>query len=275
MRIPVLNYHAMYMSGNDVRNNDHKALAADLEAIDAEGFQIRPLPELVDMWLARPLDLEGRKLVALTCDDGSDFDFHDIEHPDWGVQRSMLNVLRDFQAAHPGAQPGLFITSFVVVSPEDRAELDRLCMHGCGWWNDDWWGEAVASGLMGIASHSWDHNHEALSNPRFPRIARGMFTSIDTKEAADYQIEQASRYLRKRAPNPATRLFAYPYGPHSNYLVNEYFPRHGNELGIDACFSDDGMPWTNGASRWEIPRFGHGRDWHEPDELVRILKDAV
>jgi peptidoglycan/xylan/chitin deacetylase (PgdA/CDA1 family) len=275
MRIPVLNYHAMFMSGNDVRNNDHKALAADLEAIDAEGFEIRPLPELVDMWLARPLDLEGRKLVALTCDDGSDFDFHDIEHPDWGMQRSMINVLRDFLAAHPGAQPGLFITSFVVVSPEDRVELDRLCMHGCGWWNDDWWVEAAASGLMGIASHSWDHNHEALSNPRFPRIARGMFTSIDTREAADYQIEQASRYLRQRAPNSATRLFAYPYGPHSNYLVNEYFPQHGVELGIDACFTDDGMPWTNGASRWEIPRFGHGRDWHEPDELVRILKDAV
>jgi peptidoglycan/xylan/chitin deacetylase (PgdA/CDA1 family) len=275
MRIPVLNYHAMFMSGNDVRTNDHKAFAADLEAIDAEGFEIRPLPDLVQTWLARPRDLEGRKIVALTCDDGSDFDFRDIEHPDWGPQRSMLNILRDFQAARPGRQPGLFITSFVVVSPEDRAELDRLCMLGRGWWNDDWWREAVASGLMGIASHSWDHNHEALSNPRFPNIARGMFTSIDTKEAADYQIEQASRYLWQLAPNPAARLFAYPYGPHSNYLVNEYFPRHGAELRIDACFTDDGMPWTNGANRWEIPRFGHGRDWHEPGELVRLLKDAT
>ena len=116
MRIPILAYHSMFMSGNDVSDNDHRALAADLEAIEAEGFEIRPLADLVSTWLARPGELEGRRLVALTCDDGPDFDFRDIEHPEWGMQRSFLNILRDFRAAHPGRQPGLHITSFVVVS---------------------------------------------------------------------------------------------------------------------------------------------------------------
>jgi len=275
MRIPILAYHGMHVSGNDVRTNDHLALAADLEAIHAEGYEIRPLAGLVSSWLADPRSLEGRRIVALTCDDGSDFDFRDIDHPDWGPQRSLLNILRDFRAARPRAQPALFMTSFVVVSPGDRAELDRLCMHGRGWWGDDWWTGAVATGLMGIASHSWDHNHEALANSRFPEITRGVFTTIDTKESADYQIEQASRFLWKRAPNPAARLFAYPYGPHSEYLVKEYFPQHAVHLRIDACVGDDPHPWTEASNRWELPRFVHARDWFDSGELIRLLREAA
>jgi hypothetical protein len=263
------------MSGNEPRANDHHALAADLEAIETEGFGIRPLAELVSAWLERPASLEGEKLVALTCDDGSDFDFRDIEHPEWGMQRGFLNILRDFRARHPRSQPGLFLTSFVVVSPQDRAELDRRCMHGRGWWGDGWWRDAIGSGLMGIASHSWDHNHEALATSRFPHVARGAFTPIDTKELADYQIAQAGRFLWEHAPNPAARLFAYPYGPHSEYLVKEYFPRNAAELRIDACFGDDARPWTGEANRWELPRFVHARDWHDPGELVRLLREST
>ncbi len=281
MRIPVLTYHAMAMSGNDPRTNDHHALAADLETLDAHGFEIRPLAELVDAWLGKSswfrkrAPLEGRRIVALTCDDGSDFDFRDLEHPQWGRQRSLLNILRDFRARHPDRQPGLSITSFVVVSPQARATLDRLCMYGRGWWQDDWWREAAGSGLMGIASHSWDHNHEALSNPQFPTVPRGTFTSIDTKEAADYQVMQAAHYLWARAPNPAARLFAYPYGPHSDYLVDEYFPKYAQSTKIDACFGDEARPWTAESNRWKVPRFVHGRDWHEPSELAKLLRDAA
>jgi peptidoglycan/xylan/chitin deacetylase (PgdA/CDA1 family) len=275
MRIPILTYHGMHMSGNDAHTNDHKALAADLEAIDNEGYEIQPLAALVSSWLADPGSLEGRRVVALTCDDGSDFDYRDIEHPKWGMQRSLLNILRDFRAARPRAQPGLFMTSFVVVSPGDRVELDRACMVGRGWWSDDWWTEAIATGLMGIASHSWDHNHEALANARFPDVARGVFTNIDTKELADYQVAQASRFLWERAPNPAARLFAYPYGPHSEYLVREYFPQNAACLRIDACVGDDPRPWTPASNRWELPRFVHARDWHDADDLVRLLRDAT
>jgi peptidoglycan/xylan/chitin deacetylase (PgdA/CDA1 family) len=255
--------------------NDHDALAADLEVIEAEGYEVRPLAGLVAAWSNSPASLAGRKLVALTCDDGSDFDFRDIEHPECGMQRSFLNILRDFHAAHPGSQPGLHITSFVVVSPEDRAELDRVCMHGRGWWSDGWWIDAIASGRMDIASHSWDHNHEALSASRFPHVARGVFTSIDTREVADYQIEQAARYLRRNAPNPGARLFAYPYGPHSDYLVREYFPQRWRELAIDAAMGDEPRPWVASSNRWELPRYVHGRDWHEPQDLAKLLRDAA
>ena len=281
MRIPVLTYHSMAMSGNDARTNDHHALAADLEVIEAEGFEIRPLPQLVDDWLRRGWwflrrpALGRRRIVALTCDDGSDFDFRDIDHPRWGRQRSLLNILRDFRERHPGRQPGLHLTSFVIVSPQARADLDRLCMHGKGWWQDDWWRDAIDSGLMGIASHSWDHNHEALSNPDFPGVARGTFTTIDTYEAADYQVRNATAYLRAHAPNPATRLFAYPYGPHSDYLVEEYFPKYGSSLDISACFGDEATPWTAKSNRWKLPRFIHGRDWHEPADLAKLLRDAA
>ena len=281
MRIPILTYHAMVMSGDDARSNDHRALAADLEAIDAEGFEIRPVHELVASWVGksswfrkRP-SLGGRKIVGLTCDDGSDFDYRDLEHPQWGMQRSFLNILRDFRERHPGRQPGLHITNFVIVSPDARATLDRLCMGGHGWWQDGWWSDAAKSGLMGIASHSWDHNHEALTNTRFPEVARGTFTTIDNKEAADYQVAQAARYLWARAPNPAARLFAYPYGPQSDYLVDEYFPKYGASMNFDACFGDEPQPWTEASNRWKIPRFVHGRDWHEPSDLARLLREAA
>jgi hypothetical protein len=103
---------------------------------------------------------------------------------------------------------------------------------------------------------------------------RGTFTTIATRESADHQVEQAARYLWKRAPNPAARLFAYPYGPHSEYLVKEYFPERAAALRIDACFSDEPRPWTADSDRWKIPRFVHGRDWHGPEDLARLLKDA-
>jgi hypothetical protein len=145
-------------------------------------------------------------------------------------------------------------------------------MVGRGWWSEDWWAEAIATGLMGIASHSWDHNHEALANPSFPHVRRGRFTSIDTREAADYQIAQAAEYLWERAPNPAARIFAYPYGPSGRYLVNEYFPTRGAALRIDACVSDDARPWTDKSNRWSLPRYIHGRDWQEPAQLAKLLR---
>jgi hypothetical protein len=128
---------------------------------------------------------------------------------------------------------------------------------------------------MGIASHSWDHNHEGLSrHPDFPHLRRGVFTNIDTREAADYQIKRAAEYLWERAPNPAARIFAYPYGPSGSYLVKEYFPAHGAALRIDACVSDDARPWTEKSNRWSLPRYIHQRDWDDPRDLARLLRKS-
>src|SRR5690242_7689921 len=114
MRIPILTYHAADIAGNSYGTNDVLALASDLRTLRDRGFSIWPLHRTIAAWLGNPRELEGRRIACLTCDDGTDFDFRDLEHPSFGPQRSMYNVLADFAAAHPGAKP--HITSFVVVS---------------------------------------------------------------------------------------------------------------------------------------------------------------
>jgi peptidoglycan/xylan/chitin deacetylase (PgdA/CDA1 family) len=275
LKIPVLCYHSMAIEGNDYGNNDHVALAADLEVVRRHGFEVLPAHEALDAWLRDPGSLEGRRCVVLTCDDGSDFDFTDLPHPVAGVQRSFLNILRDARARDAAAHPRLHITSFVIVSPEARALLDVECMIGRRWWNDHWWRDATASGLMGIANHSWDHNHDRLPPGRFPEVARGTFSTIDREDVADYQVAAASAFLHRHAPGPSAGLFAYPYGESNAYLAEEYLPRNGQRAGVRAAFATIAEPWTRGSDRWRIPRYMFRRDWKSPAELERILADAA
>jgi hypothetical protein len=259
----------MRIDGRAYAENDVVALASDLETLVSRGFRFVPLHDLVRHWLAAPDAYSGQKVAALSCDDGGDFDFLDLPHPAAGPQRSVLNTLRDFHARHPATLP--HITSFAIVSPEARTELDRTCMIGRGWWTDGWWRAAAASGYMHIANHSWDHNHEALPERFSHGVARGTFKTIATRELADAEIRVAQQFLRDRAPNPGNTLFAYPYGDFNDYLVEEYFPRYGEAMGIEAAFSDKAGYLTAGTNRWTIPRFVFGRDWKSPDELLRIL----
>ena len=46
-RVPVLTYHSMNVDGRDYANNDHVALAADLEWLHARAWQIVPLRAVV------------------------------------------------------------------------------------------------------------------------------------------------------------------------------------------------------------------------------------
>ena len=183
-------------------------MAADLRQLTDAGFKVVALRSIVDAWLAnRGLDLDA-KLVALTADNGADFDYVDLPHPSCGTQRSVMNILRDFAAERPGAQDGLNVTSFRIASPEARAALDAACMVGKGWWNDGWWKDAIASGLIHVANHSWDHNHEALPASFGRGARRGSFAGILNADLADHEILQAAAYLREHAPNPGAALFA-------------------------------------------------------------------
>jgi 2-polyprenyl-3-methyl-5-hydroxy-6-metoxy-1,4-benzoquinol methylase len=275
MRIPILRYDPIRIHGNDYRDNALKALASDLRQVTRAGFTIVPLRSVVDAWLDnRGGELNG-KLVALTCDHGTDFDFHDLPHPSAGKQRSVVNILRDFAREHDGAQRELHVTSFVVASPRARAELDRTCMIGSGWWTEEWWNAAIATGLMHISNNSWDHNHETLPESLAPGVGRGTFSTIATRVLADHEIRRAAEYLRERAPNPGTALFAYPYGEANAYLVDEYFPRHGAEIGIKAAFTAKPGFLEPGVGRWLVPRFVCGRDWTSPDELQDVLDAAA
>ncbi|HET6264624.1 MAG TPA: hypothetical protein VFD95_07195, partial [Usitatibacter sp.] len=195
-RVPVLTWHSMNVAGPDHATNDHVAFREGLEALHRLGMRV-----VSAMDVARAL-VEGRidelaGSVALTFDDGSDFDFHDLPHPRWGPQRGMMRILEDFRARHGlAAQPRLHATGFTIVSPEARAELDRTCMIGCRWWNDDWWEAAEASGLMSVESHGWDHNHDSLART-VARAPRGTF-NLATREDARAEIAQASSWLAAR-----------------------------------------------------------------------------
>ena len=268
MKIPVLTYHSAFV-GSDYETNNLIALSADLQLVDSLGFRIVPLVEAVATFISRSRCDE--KVVAISLDDGTDFDYRDLDHPVFGNQRSAYNVLREFVARFGvHRQPTLHATSFVIVSPVARREIDERCLIGAQWYSDAWWPDAAASKLMGIASHSWDHNHPETSSEQ-KGIPRGTFRTINNITLADYQIRQAQEYLVAKAPNPATCMFAYPYGESNEYLTREYFPRFGPELGIRAAFGTESAPITEGSNLWDLPRFVFGANWKTQQELAQLL----
>lgn len=273
-RIPILTWHAQRVDGNDYATNDHIAFARDLETIHRMGLRVVPLADIARAVLAGRLNrLQG--CVGLSFDDGTDFDFHDLPHPKWGPQRGIARILADFRARHGfAAQPTLHATSFVIVSPEARAALDRTCMLGCGWWNDDWWREAESSGLMAVESHGWDHNHESLETTE-TTASRGTFDVLDANEA-EREIAQAARVLREKRARPGDVLFAYPYGPASAFLADEWLPANAARHGILAAFAahDGAEPVTKATTRWRIPRYVFAHDWTEEEGLEKLLRDA-
>lgn len=276
MRIPVLTYHAMNIHGNTYVNNDHEAFRHDLRMLISLGFEVVSASQVVT-WLLKKqhADGRGRKFVAITFDDGSDFDFRDLSHPTFGVQRSMFNVMMEVRAEmDKSTQVSLHATSFVIVSPDARRELDRTCMVGSDWWRDDWWKMAIRSGMLAIGNHSWDHNHPTLATVAQPIQEKGSFNIIDNFEAAEAQIAQASYYLHAKAENPGAGLFAYPYGETNDYLVREYFPMHGERIGVRAAFSCTPMPVTESSDVWALPRYVCGSHWKTSAEFVALLRDA-
>ncbi|HVE51608.1 MAG TPA: polysaccharide deacetylase family protein [Casimicrobiaceae bacterium] len=268
--VPVLTYHATNVAGNDYARNDHVALAEDLRVIDDGGYRIVPLVDVVAAVLeGAPLP---EKAVAITLDDGTDFDYEDLVFDEHGIQRSMMNVLRDFIAERGGnRQPTLSVTSFVIASPTARAELDRDCLLGRGRFGERWWQAAVASGLFGIANHGWDHNHPASSEAA-SRGTTGTFKTICDHDVAHLEVRRARDYIAGVAPNPAVDLFAYPYGESNAFLVDDYFPRGYAHTGTRAAFTTEPRHVTDDASPWLLPRYVCGAHWRSTGELVRLLR---
>jgi Polysaccharide deacetylase len=271
--VPILTWHAMNVAGHGYGDNDHVAFAHDLETLDRLGRRVVSLRSIATAVIEGRLDAL-RGCVGLSFDDGSDFDWHDLPHPTWGVQRSVANILRDFRARHGAqAQPGLHATLFVIVSPAAREELDRTCMVGRGWWNDDWWRAAEASGLIAVESHGWDHNHESLA-ATVTRAPRGAF-DLASREEADAEIAQASRLLKRLRGRDDDVLFAYPYGPGNAFLTQDYLPDATAAHGVYAAFTGDSVPVSPGCSRWLLPRFVFGKDWRTPEEFERFLREVA
>lgn len=270
--IPVLTWHANNIAGRDYATNDHVALRDDLEAIHRLGLQVVSLGEIARALREGRLDAL-RGCVGLSFDDSPDLDYYDAPHPAWGPQRSLANILADFRAGHGReAQPALHATTFAIVSPQARRELDRTCLIGCGWWNDAWWPLAEATGLVAIESHGWDHNHETLRTT-VTSAPRGGF-QLASEEDADREIAEASRLLRKLRGRDGPVLFAYPYGDVSEYLAKRYFPEHENAHGVMAAFTGANGFVNAQTSPWLVPRFVCGADWKSPAELEGLLREA-
>ncbi|MEP7043032.1 MAG: polysaccharide deacetylase family protein [Dokdonella sp.] len=272
MRIPVLTYHSNNVNGNAYDVNDHVALAEDLRVIHRAGLRIVPLTHVVDVLLGSAPESTVENAVALSFDDGSWFDWHDMNHPTFGMQRGFAGVLRDF--AIETATP-VHATSFVIVSPAARVTLDRTCLAGRGWWGDDWWPQAQREGLLAIESHSWDHNHPTLPITAQREQRKGTFHAIETWAEADAEIRQAADWLDHRCAPHHTTLFAYPYGESNPYLVEDYLPHHITEHRLRAAFGTEPRPIEAGSARWKLPRYVCGQHWTTSSALARLLADAT
>jgi hypothetical protein len=275
-RVPVLTYHSHRIAGDGYESNDHEALRSDLRAIHRQGLRIVPATWVVEWLLGQRPDAAMARAVAITFDDGADFDFHDLEHPGWGPQRSFFNLLLDFRdEVGAAAQPDLHATAFVIGSPVVRAELDLACMIGKGWMSDDWWADAHGSGLLAVQSHSWDHNHPMASRVCQREQRKGSFAAIDTEAECDAEIVQAGAFIAGKIRPGWPQLFAYPGGASSDYLREVYFPSAPDRHGTLAAFRGDGGYVTRDASRWDVPRFVFGSDWSDAAQLEEILRGAA
>lgn len=255
---------------NRYADNDLMAFESDLRTLDRLGFGILPLADALTALRAGNLP---ERVVALTADDGAVLDFEDFDHPGCGPQKSMYRILDEFIRDCPRDSRHLpHMSSFVIASPQARAELDKKDFLDLDVWNDRWWKPATQTGRVAIESHSWDHNHPSLEQTCQRDNRRGDFRLIDTEAECRAEIDAASDYIEKltgRRP----RFLAYPWGQASDYLKQEYLPRRGPGLGLDAALGCQPEPVHAGSPRWFLPRFMCQRDWRSPGELERLLAE--
>lgn len=274
MRVPVLTYHAVNIHGTDYADNDLVAFGEDLERLTRNRWRVVPLGWLTEQLLGRA-DRDLHRCVALTCDDGTDFDYADLTHPTAGPQQSLYSRLRAFRARHgAAAQPQLHLTAFVIASPQARRAIDARSILGRGWMRDEWWPEVVASGLMAVDNHSWDHNHPDCDWPGIDDMPRGHFGHVDNALRAAYEVELAAAYIGARVPGAPPRHFCYPFGHVPPYLRDEWLPAHADRLGIEGAWADGARPVEADSPRFELPRYICGWHWKSPEELDRLLEDA-
>jgi len=253
LNIPVLTYHAINVINNTYAENDHIALAADLETINDLGLKIIPLSRVVDWHQGLLTDAEVAR-----------------SHPTCGMQRSMFNILRDFND-RSGQLMQAHATSFVISSPDARTSLDKTGLIGKGWWGDQWWLEAASSEIFDVECHSWDHVHPELEHVVQQDQLKGDFSQVKTFEDAEIQFKQAGEYIAGILAGKRPTLFAYPYGSVSDYVVEQYLPENRSKHGYRAAFTTDPRAISKADNRWLLPRFVFGRDWTCSSDLKTIL----
>ena len=270
LNIPILTYHAINVIKNTYEENDHLALAADFETIRELGLRIIPLSRVVDWHAGLLADEEVAGSVAITFDDGAWFDFYDLDHPTCGMQRSMFNILRDFND-QSGQTLRAHATSFVISSPDARSSLDKTGLIGKGWWGDQWWLKAASSGILDVECHSWDHVHPELEQVAQQNQLKGDFSQVKSFADAEVQFKRAGEYIAGVLGGRSPTLFAYPYGSVSDYVVKEYLPENRSRHKFRAAFTTEPAAVSRTDNTWLLPRFVFGRDWTSPQGLKTIL----
>jgi peptidoglycan/xylan/chitin deacetylase (PgdA/CDA1 family) len=273
LKAAILTYHSQNVAGNDTSNNDHKALAADLQALHDADCRFVSMQSLLNSLFGDAVPDSGqdtdRPLVCLTFDDGCDFEVRTLEFAGFGVQPGFLSIMEDFIRQHgEDAQPGLHATSFVIASPAARRIIDQGSLFGQGHMSDDWWRAAADHPLLAVGNHGWDHNHPDLVEGLYPR---GGFTVIETLEHCRQQVVQAGDFIRK-ITGQWPEIFAYPFGESSDYIRDEFFPNHSIEHQSLAALGTSAGLVSAQSNRWDLPRFVCGRDWSTPDELLSALR---
>jgi len=136
---------------------------------------------------------------------------------------------------------------------------------------EDWWRPAGQSGLFAFGNHSWDHNHACLPSPGPHGLVRGDFLAVADEAKADFEIAHAQEYLAARLES-APRVFCYPFGHVAPFLHDDWLPRRGPPIGLDAAVGDGAAPVTMDSDRWNLPRYICGWHWKTLDELRAILE---
>ena len=246
-----------------------QALARDLELIYSLGHRVQPLSRLADWLEGNADDRERGRAVFLTFDDGCNFDAQDLEHPEFGYQKSFRNIMQEFAAAlGPVRATGLHATTFVIASEKARQAMDAKSLFGKNWISSDWWRDTDREGLIAIESHGWDHNHPDLGGD-----GRGGFENIDSESLCQEQVVRAAETiggLTGRKP----AFFAYPYGQSSAYMRDIWFPDFTDQHGCRAAFATEAAHVHKDSNRWNLPRYICGHDWQSP-EMLREILDAV
>jgi hypothetical protein len=272
--IPVLTWHGYNVFGNDYHRNDLIAFRDDLSLIAESGFAIVPLAN-VARWVRGEYSFSSinKPVLAISCDDGTDYDWRDTIHPEHGRQTALASTLRSFRTRYP-SQVDAELTSFVIASPSARAQICRGAMNQQNALNDDWWQSAVASQLLAIESHGWDHNHPAVSPVIQPEQHTGDFFSINSFSACDAHVRASAHFIESRAQRRPI-LFAYPWMQASDYMRFEYMPKFAEAHGFIAAFGGQSDYVTQQSDRWYLPRYVFGSDWRNQDGLRAILQRAI
>ena len=252
MNIPILTYASSVTGSRDYASDHHIALAQDLATLARLGFQIVPLQQIVDALLCNHLS-QLERCVGLSFDCGSKLDIVNIDLNSGAQSKSFLGILKD-----SGDSGYIQATSFVKTACEVIPVSGTDVSADPVWWAEDWWMVAEKSGFIKVENGGW---------------------AVDDKPPEDdntahRQIAAATQKIDTALGRGYCRLFAYPRGQSNSFLTREYLPNHYPDHGIQAAFTTEARPVSEGDDRWSLPRFVCGRDWTSPQEFSALLGEV-